>query len=35
MNPVPPRLSCPLPIMDHDRVQLAHGSGGLLSAQLI
>jgi len=35
VNPVPPRLSCPLPIMDHDRVQLAHGSGGLLSAQLI
>ncbi len=28
-------LSCPLPIMDHDTVQLAHGSGGSLSASLI
>lgn len=28
-------FSCPLPIMDHDRIQLAHGSGGRLSAQLI
>ncbi|MAG21663.1 MAG: hydrogenase expression/formation protein HypE [Candidatus Marinimicrobia bacterium] len=28
-------LSCPLPIMDHDTVQLAHGAGGKLSSQLI
>ena len=35
MNSVPVTPACPLPIMDHDRVQLAHGSGGLLSAQLI
>jgi hydrogenase expression/formation protein HypE len=28
-------LSCPLPITDHDTVQLAHGSGGRLSARLI
>ncbi len=28
-------LSCPLPIMDHDTIQLAHGSGGRLSAELI
>ncbi len=28
-------LSCPVPIMDHDTVQLAHGAGGQLSADLI
>lgn len=28
-------FSCPMPIMDHDQVQLAHGSGGKLSADLI
>lgn len=28
-------FSCPLPIMDHDSVQLAHGSGGKLSAELL
>jgi len=28
-------LSCPMPIMDHDTVQLAHGAGGRLSANLI
>ncbi len=32
---IPEALSCPLPIMDHDTVQLAHGAGGKLSAQLI
>jgi hydrogenase expression/formation protein HypE len=30
-----PVLSCPLPIMEHDTVQLAHGSGGRMSADLI
>lgn len=28
-------LACPLPIMKHDLIQLAHGSGGKLSADLI
>ncbi|MBU0484909.1 MAG: hydrogenase expression/formation protein HypE [Proteobacteria bacterium] len=28
-------MSCPVPIMNHDTVQLAHGSGGKLSAELI
>lgn len=28
-------FSCPLPIMKHNNVQLAHGSGGKLSADLI
>lgn len=28
-------LSCPLPIMEHDTIQLAHGAGGRLSADLI
>nr|MEE4266899.1 hydrogenase expression/formation protein HypE [Candidatus Krumholzibacteria bacterium] len=27
--------SCPLPILDHDTVQLAHGAGGRLSSDLI
>ncbi len=31
----PVALSCPLPIMEHDTIQLAHGAGGKLSAQLI
>ena len=31
----PEALSCPLPIMDHDTIQLAHGAGGKLSAMLI
>jgi hydrogenase expression/formation protein HypE len=35
MNDTFPALSCPLPIMEHDTVQLAHGSGGRLSADLI
>ncbi len=28
-------MSCPLPILDHDTIQLAHGAGGRLSAELI
>lgn len=28
-------LTCPMPLTDHDTVQLAHGSGGKLSAELI
>ncbi len=28
-------MSCPVPLMDHDSIQLAHGAGGLLSADLI
>ncbi len=28
-------LTCPLPIMDHDTIQLAHGAGGKLSSDLI
>lgn len=28
-------LSCPVPIMDHDTIQLSHGAGGRLSAELI
>jgi len=28
-------LSCPLPLLDHDTVQLAHGAGGRLSADLM
>jgi len=31
----PEALSCPVPIMDHDTIQLAHGAGGRLSSQLI
>lgn len=31
----PEDFSCPLPIMEHDTVQLAHGSGGRLSADLV
>ncbi|MFQ6612911.1 MAG: hydrogenase expression/formation protein HypE [Fidelibacterota bacterium] len=31
----PESFSCPLPIMDHDTIQLAHGAGGKLSSQLI
>jgi hydrogenase expression/formation protein HypE len=30
-----PALSCPLPITEYETVQLAHGSGGRLSADLI
>ena len=30
-----PAFSCPLPIMNHSHIQLAHGSGGKLSADLI
>ena len=28
-------FSCPMPILDHETVQLAHGSGGRLSADLV
>ncbi len=28
-------LSCPLPKMDYDTIQLAHGAGGKLSSELI
>jgi hydrogenase expression/formation protein HypE len=31
----PEALSCPVPIMSHDSVQMAHGAGGKLSAELI
>ncbi len=31
----PANLSCPMPLLDHDTVQLAHGAGGRLSADLI
>ena len=31
----PGDLSCPLPLTDHDTVQLAHGAGGRLSSELI
>jgi hydrogenase expression/formation protein HypE len=30
-----PNFSCPLPVLNHDTVQLAHGSGGKLSAELL
>jgi len=29
------RMACPMPILDHDTVQLAHGAGGRLSADLV
>ncbi|HPF70551.1 MAG TPA: hydrogenase expression/formation protein HypE [Candidatus Krumholzibacteria bacterium] len=28
-------MACPMPILDHDTVQLAHGAGGRLSADLV
>lgn len=31
----PQSFSCPLPILDYDTIQLAHGSGGKLSEELI
>jgi len=31
----PESLSCPVPIMHHETIQLAHGAGGKLSAELI
>jgi hydrogenase expression/formation protein HypE len=31
----PESFSCPVPILDHDTIQLAHGAGGRLSSQLI
>ncbi|NQV38042.1 MAG: hydrogenase expression/formation protein HypE [Candidatus Marinimicrobia bacterium] len=35
MIDIPEALSCPVPIMRHDTIQLAHGSGGKLSSELI
>ncbi len=35
MTRIPESLSCPMPIMEHDTVQLAHGAGGRLSARFI
>ena len=32
---IPGAFSCPLPKLDYDTIQLAHGSGGRLSAELI
>lgn len=34
-NVNPEDFSCPLPIMDYETIQLAHGSGGRLSAELV
>ncbi len=31
----PESFSCPVPLLDHDTIQLAHGAGGRLSSQLI
>ena len=31
----PEALSCPVPILSHDTVQLAHGAGGMLSNEMI
>ncbi len=31
----PANLSCPMPLFDHETIQLAHGAGGRLSADLI
>jgi len=31
----PEALSCPVPILSHDTVQLAHGAGGKLSSEMI
>lgn len=31
----PENLSCPVPILSHDTVQLAHGAGGKLSSEMI
>jgi hydrogenase expression/formation protein HypE len=37
MSDDPPsvRVSCPLPVEDHDRIQLGHGAGGRLSKMLV
>lgn len=35
MSVKPEEFSCPLPVTDHDTVQLAHGSGGRLTAELV
>ena len=29
------KMACPMPLLDHDTVQLAHGAGGRLSADLV
>jgi hydrogenase expression/formation protein HypE len=29
------QMSCPVPLLEHDTIQLAHGAGGLLSSELI
>ena len=34
-NVNPEDFSCPLPIMEYETIQLAHGSGGRLSAELV
>jgi len=31
----PEAFACPLPVMEHETIQLAHGSGGCLSAALV
>ena len=35
MNTHMKNFSCPLPILEHDTIQLAHGAGGQLSSKLI
>jgi hydrogenase expression/formation protein HypE len=35
MSSETPFGECPMPVLDHDRVLLGHGSGGTLSAQLL
>ncbi len=35
MKPDFNNMNCPLPLLDHDTIQLAHGAGGRLSADLI
>ncbi len=35
MSSETPFGTCPAPILDHERILLGHGSGGLLSAQLV
>jgi hydrogenase expression/formation protein HypE len=34
-NSLPDAFSCPLPILNYDTIQLAHGAGGKLSSELI
>lgn len=35
MSSETPFGACPLPLLDHERILLGHGSGGMLSAQLV